>query len=99
MLRTVGAVPQSVNGEAYDRVRAASGLAECRVDALELGGRSIEQMAQPFEGAVPEGATFVLGDCAPVSVDSRVWGPLDDSAVQGRPILRIWPPERFGPLM
>lgn len=39
---------------------------------------------------------FVMGDCSSVSIDSRVWGPLQSSEIVGKPILRIWPLERFG---
>lgn len=46
---------------------------------------------------VPERAFWVLGDCATVSVDSRVWGPLPASNVVGTPRFRLWPPSRFGP--
>ena len=45
---------------------------------------------------IPRGTIFVLGDCASQSVDSRVWGPLAESAVRARPFLRVWPPERGG---
>jgi signal peptidase I len=47
---------------------------------------------------VPRDTSYVLGDCGEVSVDSRVWGPLEDEKVIGRPILRLWPPARFGPI-
>ena len=45
---------------------------------------------------VPRGAYFVLGDCAPASVDSRVWGTLPKDKVVGRPLLRVLPLSRFG---
>lgn len=47
-------------------------------------------------GKVKEGASFVLGDCSPVSVDSRVWGALGDENFRARPILTLWPPAHFG---
>ena len=31
-----------------------------------------------------------LGDCEARSTDSRVWGPLAQSRVVARPVLRVW---------
>ena len=45
---------------------------------------------------VPPESVFVLGDCEARSTDSRVWGPLALSRVAARPVLRVWPPERYG---
>ena len=35
---------------------------------------------------MPRGSVYVLGDCADVSVDSRVWGPLRTSEIRARPL-------------
>ena len=48
---------------------------------------------------VPAGRIFVLGDCSGASVDSRVWGPLDETNVIGTPSIRLWPASRFGGVM
>jgi signal peptidase I len=45
---------------------------------------------------IKEGSIYVLGDCSGASVDSRVWGPLDELNVVGTPTARLWPPSRFG---
>ena len=45
---------------------------------------------------VSENELFLMGDCSDVSIDSRVWGALPAENIVGRPILRIWPPGRFG---
>ncbi len=38
----------------------------------------------------------VVGDAPDVSTDSRSFGPVEASAVEGRPWFRYWPPQRFG---
>ena len=47
---------------------------------------------------VPRDKLFVLGDCAGVSIDSRVWGDLPSSNLVGTPTFRLWPPNRVGPI-
>ena len=41
---------------------------------------------------VPEGSLWVMGDNRSNSSDSRFFGPIRRSTVQGRTILRVWPP-------
>ena len=53
-------------------------------------------MLRPSVLTVPEGACFVAGDNAMVSIDSRVWGVLPADKVVGRPVLRVLPLSRFG---
>jgi signal peptidase I len=48
--------------------------------------------------AVPEGCLFFLGDNAPRSQDSRVFGPVSLSEVRGRVLLRYLPLDRIGPV-
>ena len=40
---------------------------------------------------VPSGTLFVLGDHRAVSMDSRHWGPIPQSAVDGRLLTNVWP--------
>jgi len=47
---------------------------------------------------VPPGTLEVLGDCSSVSIDSRVWGPLPVENVVGRPVVRLFPLNKFGPV-
>jgi nickel-type superoxide dismutase maturation protease len=39
---------------------------------------------------------FVAGDAHDVSTDSRVFGSVGTSTVEGRPWFRYWPPTRIG---
>ncbi|MEY2477110.1 MAG: signal peptidase [Actinomycetota bacterium] len=41
---------------------------------------------------VPEGSLWVMGDNRSNSSDSRFFGPIRRSTVQGRTVLRVWPP-------
>lgn len=66
----------------------------CDAEPLRL----IEKYIEPGETVVGEKELFVMGDCSDVSVDSRVWGTLSRKNVVGRPLLRVWPLERFGGL-
>ena len=65
----------------------------CEAEPLRL----IEKYIQPIEDKLVDSEeVFVMGDCSSVSVDSRVWGPLETKNIVGRPILRLWPLDRFG---
>mmetsp|Transcript_27914 Transcript_27914/g.43337 ORF Transcript_27914/g.43337 Transcript_27914/m.43337 type:complete len:607 (-) Transcript_27914:319-2139(-) len=66
----------------------------CDAEPLRL----IEKYIESGETVVDEKDLFVMGDCSDVSVDSRVWGTLNRKDVVGRPLLRVWPLERFGGL-
>jgi signal peptidase I len=47
---------------------------------------------------IPQGDIFVLGDHRAVSRDSRYFGPVKVSAVEGVAFWAIWPFSQFGPL-
>ena len=66
----------------------------CTAEPLRL----IERYITAGDKVVEPGQVAVLGDCASVSVDSRVWGGLPKSDIVGRPLFRIWPLERAGPI-
>mmetsp|Transcript_18212 Transcript_18212/g.41950 ORF Transcript_18212/g.41950 Transcript_18212/m.41950 type:complete len:624 (+) Transcript_18212:208-2079(+) len=65
----------------------------CEAEPLGL----IEKYINPRQNYIVNSKeVFVMGDCSSVSVDSRVWGPLETENIVGRPIVRIWPLDRFG---
>jgi signal peptidase I len=66
----------------------------CAAEPLRL----IEKYLKPKEEVLESDQFFVMGDCSSVSIDSRVWGPLRSNEIIGKPILRLWPLERFGPV-
>lgn len=59
-----------------------------------------ENNIESSEGSrtVDKDSLWVLGDCGAASVDSRVWGDLPISYVQGKSKYIVWPPSRIGPL-
>jgi signal peptidase I len=48
---------------------------------------------------VPAGSVFVMGDDRANSRDSRDFGPVAESALVGRAVLRTWPLDRLGTLL
>ena len=67
----------------------------CEAEPLRL----IEKYVKTKEETLlAKDEVFVMGDCSSVSIDSRVWGPLQSSEIVGKPLLRFWPLDRFGPL-
>lgn len=66
----------------------------CGAEPLRL----IEKYIQPGSFTVQDQQVVVFGDCSSVSIDSRVWGPLRADEIVGRPLFRIWPMERMGPV-
>lgn len=53
-------------------------------------------VATPIE--IPEGYVWLMGDNRPNSGDSRFFGPVPESAVNGRGFWTYWPLSRFGKL-
>jgi signal peptidase I len=58
------------------------------------GGANPEQYRAVYRLA--DGEYFVLGDARAASTDSRDFGPVAGSSIEGIAWLRYWPPGRFG---
>jgi signal peptidase I len=76
-----------------DRVRIDRGT-------LYVNGRAVPEPYVSFPDrrstpavTVPPHEVYVLGDNRAESEDSRVWGPIDESAVTGKALTGVWPPE------
>ena len=68
----------------------------CEDEPLRLIDRLLKDGSGKSIDRLGDGEAYVLGDCKDVSVDSRVFGTLPKDNIVGRPIARIWPPNRFG---
>lgn len=68
-----------------DEVRV-NGVVIAEDYVLRSGGRSVHR-----EQILGEGELYVLGDNRGNSKDSRDFGPISQSSVKGRVILRLWP--------
>jgi signal peptidase I len=57
--------------------------------------QTTESLGDVNTWVVPDGQLFLMGDHRGNSADSRVFGPVDVSAVIGRAWLRYWPITTF----
>jgi signal peptidase I len=90
------------DGPVLKRLVATGGdVVEIRDAYLFVNGRRLPEPQVDHERVdgvyfgpvqVPAGQLFVLGDNRANSEDSADYGPLDEGAVIGRAVVRVWPP-------
>lgn len=59
-------------------------------------GKLDKQFLETFGLKIPEKHYLCLGDNHAMSADSRYFGFVPQENLQGSPVLKIWPPNRFG---
>lgn len=67
----------------------------CDDEPLKLIDKFLENGKGKYIKSLDTNEVYVLGDCKSVSIDSRVFGTLPTDNIQGKPIMRIWPPSRI----
>ena len=63
----------------------------CDAPSESLARAVTEGASDRGDRPVASGAIFVRGDCDGKSVDSRVFGDVDQRYVVGKPLYRVWP--------
>lgn len=77
-----------------DTVEVASGIVYINGEALAetyINEQPREDMAPKV---IPEGEFFMMGDNRNHSLDSRAWGTVKQSKLEGRALFIFWPPNR-----
>ena len=97
--------PQSEVNDFITRVVALEGdTIEARNGAVYLNGAPIDEgylddqtvtLSLPSQ-QVPADHVFVMGDNRAHSVDSRVFGPIEESSIVGEALFRVWPVTHLG---
>lgn len=88
----------ATEGETVDLIDGKVYVDGVALDEPYTYGKPSEPAAVPMPFTVPAGHIWVMGDNRTNSADSRVFGAVPLSSVDGRAILRIWPLKRFAKL-
>lgn len=73
-------------------------LNDIEQDEEYLDGLKTVRTGEKYSMIVPENCIYVMGDNRPQSRDSREFGAVPISKVEGKVVFRIWPFTRFGKL-
>ncbi len=71
---------------------------DIKLDEKYLNGITTARTGEKYNLTVPEDSVFVMGDNRPQSRDSREFGAVPLSKVEGNVVTRIWPLNRMGKL-
>jgi len=63
---------------------------------IHVDGEELSFIHYPINLTVPEGEVFVMGDHRNNSLDSRQLGTIDEDAILGKVLIRIYPFNKFG---
>ncbi len=70
---------------------------DLKIDTLPASWSDDLPLSGSFtEMTLGKGEFFVLCDNRKTSSDSRIWGPVPESRIKGKVVLRYWPFSRFG---
>ncbi len=79
-----------------DRIAIAGGVVVRNGVRLDEPYVTLRDARGMRDVTVPPDAYFVLGDDRPASEDSRVWGFVRASDLEGRAVASLWPPAAIG---